>query len=371
MRYLPVDVLHNFMQEVFIKLGVPQTDAQICSDVLIASDLKGIESHGVGRLKMYYDRIQAKIQNPITNIEVIRDKFATAVWDGNNGMGQVISQKAMQTAIDKAEKYGLGAVAVRNSTHFGICGYYAEMAIKQNMIGLVFSNARPSICPTNSVSPILGTNPICFGAPTDLPYPFLYDAATSISQRGKVEQLAREEKETPLGWAIDLEGKSYTDTKGLLIDLLKQKASMLPLGGTEEITGSHKGYGLATAVEIICAALQNGNYLNSLMGEDEQGKPAPYCLGHFFMAINIDFFTDLENFKKVTGSICRDLQNAQLFPGKTRIYVAGEKEYEIEQKVRKQGVPINPNLEKNLQIIQKELNLNLLDFANNTDLAKS
>ena len=138
MRYLPVDVLHNFMQEVFIKLGVPQTDAQICSDVLIASDLKGIESHGVGRLKMYYDRIQAKIQNPITNIEVIRDKFATAVWDGNNGMGQVISQKAMQTAIDKAEKYGLGAVAVRNSTHFGICGYYAEMAIKQNMIGLVF-----------------------------------------------------------------------------------------------------------------------------------------------------------------------------------------------------------------------------------------
>ncbi len=371
MKYLPVDVLQSFMQEVFIKLGVPEEDAQICSDVLIASDLKGIESHGIGRLKMYYDRIKTGIQNPVTNIDVLRDKYATAVWDGNNGMGQVISKKAMQTAIDKAEKYGLGAVAVRNSTHFGICGYYAEMAIRQNMIGLVFSNARPSICPTNGVSPILGTNPICFGAPTDLPYPFLYDAATSISQRGKVEQLAREEKETPLGWAIDLEGKPYTDTKGLLIDLLKQKAAMLPLGGTEEITGSHKGYGLATAVEILCASLQKGNYLNGLMGEDENGKPAPYRLGHFFMAINIEFFTDLDNFKNITTSICKDLQNSQLFPGKNRIYVAGEKEYEIEQKVRKQGIPIIPNLEKNLQIIQKELNLNLQDFAHNTNLAKS
>ncbi|HOS08180.1 MAG TPA: Ldh family oxidoreductase, partial [Candidatus Cloacimonas acidaminovorans] len=120
MKYLPVDVLQSFMQEVFIKLGVPEEDAQICSDVLIASDLKGIESHGIGRLKMYYDRIKAGIQNPVTNIDVLRDKYATAVWDGNNGMGQVISKKAMQTAIDKAEKYGLGAVAVRNSTHFGI-----------------------------------------------------------------------------------------------------------------------------------------------------------------------------------------------------------------------------------------------------------
>jgi LDH2 family malate/lactate/ureidoglycolate dehydrogenase len=207
MRYLPVDVLHNFMQEVFIKLGVPQTDAQICSDVLIASDLKGIESHGVGRLKMYYDRIQAKIQNPITNIEVIRDKFATAVWDGNNGMGQVISQKAMQTAIDKAEKYGLGAVAVRNSTHFGICGYYAEMAIKQNMIGLVFSNARPSICPTNSVSPIweriLSVLELLL-----IFLSFFIRCCHFHFQRGKVEQLAREEKETHLVgqliWKVNL-----------------------------------------------------------------------------------------------------------------------------------------------------------------------
>lgn len=357
MKRLPVKTLQNFMIEVFTHIGVPELDAAICAEVLIASDLKGIESHGIGRLKMYYDRIKLGIQRPITKIDIIRDKYATAVWDGNHGMGHVIGKKAMQAAIDKAKQYGIGSVAVRNSTHYGICGFYAEMATQQDMIGLTFTNARPSICPTHGVSPLLGTNPICFGAPTDLPYPFLYDAATSISQRGKVEQYAREEKDTPEGWAIDLDGKPYTDTNRLLVDLVKQKASMLPIGGTDELSGSHKGYGLGTMVEILCASLQNGSYLNGLLGQDEQGKPAPYNLGHFFLAINIDFFTELDSFKQITGNICRELQNSKLFPGQNRIYVAGEKEYEIEQIVRNKGVPIIPNLQKDIEFMQRELKL--------------
>ena len=345
------------MIEVFTHIGVPEHEAAICAEVLIASDLKGIESHGIGRLKMYYDRIKLGIQRPITKIDIVRDKYATAVWEGNHGMGHVIGKKAMQAAIDKAKQYGIGSVAVRNSTHYGICGFYAEMATQQDMIGLTFTNARPSICPTHGVSPLLGTNPICFGAPTDLPYPFLYDAATSISQRGKVEQYAREEKDTPEGWAIDLDGKPYTDTNRLLVDLVKQKASMLPIGGTDELSGSHKGYGLGTMVEILCASLQNGSYLNGLLGQDEQGKPAPYNLGHFFLAINIDFFTELDSFKQITGNICRELQNSKLFPGQNRIYVAGEKEYEIEQIVRSKGVPIIPNLQKDIEFMQRELKL--------------
>lgn len=345
------------MIEVFTHIGVPEHEAAICAEVLIASDLKGIESHGIGRLKMYYDRIKLGIQQPVTKIDIIRDKYATAVWEGNHGMGHVIGKKAMQAAIDKAKQYGIGSVAVRNSTHYGICGFYAEMATQQDMIGLTFTNARPSICPTHGVSPLLGTNPICFGAPTDLPYPFLYDAATSISQRGKVEQYAREEKDTPEGWAIDLDGKPYTDTNRLLVDLVKQKASMLPIGGTDELSGSHKGYGLGTMVEILCASLQNGSYLNGLLGQDEQGKPAPYNLGHFFLAINIDFFTELDSFKQITGNICRELQNSKLFPGQNRIYVAGEKEYEIEQIVRSKGVPIIPNLQKDIEFMQRELKL--------------
>ncbi|HQQ68419.1 MAG TPA: Ldh family oxidoreductase [Candidatus Cloacimonadota bacterium] len=361
MLSLPVQQMYDFMMEVFVKIGVPEADARICSDVLIASDLSGIESHGIGRLKMYYDRIKQGIQRPETKIDVIRDRYATAVWDGNHGMGHVVAYKAMQTAIEKARLYGLGAVAVRNSTHFGICGYYAQMATKQDMLGLVFTNARPSICPTGGVAPLLGTNPICFGAPTNLPYPFLYDAATSISQRGKIEQLAREEKATPEGWAINLQGETHTQTASLLKDLIDQTASMLPLGGTDELSGSHKGYGLSAMVEILCAALQNGSYLNMLLGRDEAGNAAPYRLGHFFVAINIDFFTEIESFKAIVTDICTQLQHSQLFPGKDRIWVAGEKEYEKSLEVRDKGIPIVPNLAKNIRAMQEEIGINLID----------
>lgn len=345
------------MIEVFTRIGVPAEDAKICADILIASDLRGIESHGIGRLKMYYDRIKAGIQNPHTQIDIIRDKYATAVWDGNHGMGHVIGYRAMQTAIDKAAQYGLGAVAVRNSTHYGICGYYADMACKRDMLGFTFTNARPSVCPTNGVEPLLGTNPICFGAPTDLDFPFIYDAATSISQRGKIEQYAREEKPTPPAWAINLDGEAQTETGKLLVDLVKQTAALLPIGGTDELTGSHKGYGLSTMVEILCSALQQGSFLNQLLGQSEDGKAAPYKLGHFFLAINIDFFTDIADFKKTTGAICRELQSSRRFPGQERIWVAGEKEYAKELEVRKLGVPIIPNLQKDIEFMLKDLNL--------------
>ena len=362
MKRLPVETLKAFMEEVFIRIGVPAEDARICSDILITSDLRGIESHGIGRLKMYYDRIRAGIQSPLTHIEVVRDRAATAVWDGNHGMGQVIGFRAMETAIAKARQFGLGAVAVRNSTHFGICGYYAKMACEAAMIGLNFTNARPSVCPTHGVQPLLGTNPICFGAPTDLDFPFIYDAATSISQRGKIEQYAREEKPTPSGWAIDLEGNSHTETNQLLVDLVKQTASLLPIGGKDKLSGSHKGYGLSTLVEILCAALQNGSFLNQLLGKTEDGKPAPYRLGHFFLAINIDFFTDLADFRKTSGAICRELQNSRRMPGRDRIWVAGEKEHDLELEVRRLGVPVIPNLQKDIETMQRELGLDPLDL---------
>lgn len=362
MIYLPVDLLKQFMVEVFTRIGVPESDAMICSDVLIASDLKGIESHGIGRLKMYYDRIKLGIQVPVTTITVLKDRYATAVWDGNHGMGHVIGHRAMQEAIDKASRYGMGSVAVRNSTHYGICGYYAEMATRQNMIGMTFTNARPSICPTNGTDPLLGTNPICFGAPSDLPFPFIYDAATSISQRGKIEQLDREEKPTPAGWAINAKGESCTDTKQLLSDLVSQTAAMLPIGGMDELTGSHKGYGLATMVEILSAALQDGFYTNDLLGIDADGKPTQYKLGHFFLAINIDFFTEIERFKAIVGDISRQLQGSHKLPGRERIWVAGEKEFENEQRVRQNGVPVVPNLQKNIEFLQKELGLSLIKF---------
>lgn len=361
MLRISVEELHEFMVTVFAKLGVPQAEAKICADVLIESDLRGIESHGIGRCKMYYDRIKAGIQFAETKIDVIRDKYATAVWDGNHGMGHVISHKAMKEAINKAKKYGIGCVVVRNSTHYGIAGYYASMAIKEDMIGMTFTNARPSIAPTNGIDPMLGTNPICFGAPSNLEYPFLFDGATSISQRGKIEVLDREGKETPIGWAIDREGKPFTDTKQLLKDLISKQAAMLPIGGADEETGSHKGYSLSVMVEILSAALQNGAYLQGLHGFDAEGNTIPYKLGHFFLAINIDFFTEVADFKKITGDIMKTLQGSTVAPNKDKIWIAGEKEYLSEKEIRAKGVPITPALLKNIKIMKEELSIDLLD----------
>jgi LDH2 family malate/lactate/ureidoglycolate dehydrogenase len=356
MRYAKVEEIYSLIEKVFIKLGVPADEAKICADVLILSDLHGIESHGVGRLKMYYDRIKAGIQFTDTKIDVIRDKCATAVWDGNHGMGHVISHRAMQTAMEKAETYGIGTVAVRNSTHYGICGYYAKMATKKNMIGLTFTNARPSVAPLFGIAPMLGTNPICFGAPTNLEYPFLYDAATSITQRGKIEVLDREEKPTPEGWAVCTDGSDATNTKKLLVDLVDKKASLLALGGETEVMGGHKGYGLSTMVEILSAALSGGSYLHGLHGWQD-GKRVPYKLGHLFMAIDIEHFINPEEFKKITTDILVQLQESDKAKDHDKIYVAGEKEYHNEIKVREVGVPVNDNLLNNINIMCDDLGL--------------
>jgi L-2-hydroxycarboxylate dehydrogenase (NAD+) len=232
------------MIDVFRGLGVPENDARICADVLIASDLRGIESHGVGRLKYYYDRIKAGVQFTQTETEIVRETATTAVVDGHHGMGHVIAYRAMRLAMDKAGQYGLGAVAVRNSSHFGIAGYYPLMAVREGMMGLTVTNARPAIAPTFGAEPMLGTNPIAFAAPSDLPYPFCFDGATSITQRGKIEVAARAEKPVPEGWVIDALGSPLTDPEEILAGLGEAAAAaLLPLGGAGELFAGYKGSG--------------------------------------------------------------------------------------------------------------------------------
>lgn len=360
--YIPVDQLKRFMVDVFMGLGVPEEDAQICRDVLIASDLRGIESHGVGRLKMYYDRIRAGIQQPVTEFEVLKETATTAVVDGHHGMGHVIGVRAMEMAIAMAREHGLGSVAVRNSTHYGIAGYYPLMAIQEDMAGFSTTNARPSVPPTFGVEPLLGTNPIAFGVPTDEEFPFLIDCATSITQRGKIELLDRSEKPTPEGWAVDAEGRPHTETKPLLDDLVSGAAALLPLGGAGELLGGHKGYGIATAFELLSAAFQGGSFLKELGGYDAEGNRAPYKLGHFFLAINIECFVPLKQFRKTAGDIMRTLRNSKRAPGQDRIWTAGEKEWEVEQRRLDEGVPANLNLQKNIRTMQDELGLAQYEF---------
>jgi LDH2 family malate/lactate/ureidoglycolate dehydrogenase len=354
---LPVNIVYSFMTDVFEGLGTPPEDARICANVLIASDLRGIESHGVGRLKYYYDRIQAGVQFTRTEIEIVKETDTTAVLDGHHGMGHVIAYYAMRLAMDKARRLGLGAATVRNSTHYGIAGYYPLMAAQEGMMGLTVTNARPAIAPTFGAEPMLGTNPIAFAAPSDMEYPFCLDAATSISQRGKIEVAARAEKPVPEGWIIDAQGAPMTSANQILADLGQATAAFLPLGGAGELLAGYKGYSLATIVEILSASLSGGVFMKDLLGFEEDGSRRPYMLGHFFLAIDIEHFVPLEVSKRITGGIMRSLQNARKAPGHDRIYVAGEKEHENEKRVRQNGIPVNANLRRELQIMRDELSI--------------
>lgn len=354
---IPVDVIRRFVVEVLEGVGTPPEDGEICADVLLAADLRGIESHGVGRLKYYYDRIRAGVQSTKTEVGIVRETETTALLDGHNGMGHVIAHRAMRMAMGKAKRYGLGAVTVRNGTHYGIAGYYPLMAAREGMMGLCVTNARPAIAPTFGTEPMLGTNPIAFAAPSDMGFPFCFDGATSISQRGKVEVAARAGKQVPEGWIIDSAGAAVTDPQTILEDLGKAEAAFLPLGGAGELYAGYKGYGLATMVEILSASLSGGAFLKDLLGFAPDGTRRPFMLGHFFLAIDIAHFVPVELSRQITGQIMRALQASRRAPGEDRIYVAGEKEHDMERMVRERGIPVNQGLRRELQAMRDELGI--------------
>jgi LDH2 family malate/lactate/ureidoglycolate dehydrogenase len=366
--WMPFDDMEAFMRDCFVGVGVPPEDATICAEVLITSDKRGIDSHGIGRLKpIYIDRIQEGIQHPVTQFEVVKETETTAVVDGHDGMGHVVGYRSMKMAIEKARKFGLGMVAVRNSTHYGIAGYYSLMAIEAGQIGITGTNARPSIAPTFGVENMLGTNPLTVGCPTDEEFPFVIDCATSITQRGKIEVYARLDKTMPEGWVIGQDGKGRTDPKATLKELVAGTAALAPLGGIGEDTGGYKGYSYATVVEILSSALQDGSYLKNLLGFDENGRKVPYHLGHFFLAIDIEHFIPLPVFKAIAGNICRELRASRKAPGEDRIWTAGEKEHDAWLFRKDRGVPVNMPLRNDCDAMREALGLSGYRFPWDAD----
>lgn len=361
--YIPWQLADDFMTAVLEKLGVPREEARLCSDVLLESDRLGIESHGCNRFKpIYVDRIKAGILNPVTKIDILKETPTTVVLDANDGMGMVASKRAMDLCIGKARKYGMSMAAVRNSSHYGIAGYWATLATKENMIGITGTNARPSIAPTFGVENMLGTNPLTFGMPTDEAFPFLLDCATSIIQNGKIEYYARIGHDVPAGMVISRDGTEMTDSVQILKDIRSQKAALAPLGGIGELFAGYKGYGYATVVEILSAALQSGIFLRALDGKNENGEPRPYHLGHFFIVIDPEAFMGAEAFKKTCGDILRDLRNSQKAPGQDRIYTAGEKEYEMWMYRKDKGVPVTEAVQKEFIALRDEFGLTQFQF---------
>ena len=357
--FVPWDVMNNFMIDAFKGYGVPEEDAKICADVLLESDRRGIESHGCNRFKpIYIDRIVKGTLLPVTEIEILKETPTTVVMDAHDGMGMVASYRMMEKLIEKAKTYGMAGGAIRNSTHYGIAGYWATMASKEGMIGLTGTNARPSIAPTFGVENMMGTNPLTFALPTDEEFPFVLDCATSIVQRGRIEYYAREGRPTPQGTVISENGEALTDSEQILKDLVAGTAALAPLGGIGEELAGYKGYGYAAVVEILSAALSGGEFMKALTGVSPDGKPQMYHLGHFFFVIDPDAFMGREEFKKIAGEICRALRASKKAPEHDRIYTAGEKEYDVWLFRKDKGVPVSEGVQKDMIAVRDALGLN-------------
>lgn len=347
--YVPWDLMNRFMIDVFQAYGVPEEDAAICADVLLESDRRGIESHGCNRFKpIYLDRIRNGTLLPVTKIDIVKETPTTVVMDANHGMGMVASYRMMELLIEKARIYGMAGGTIFNSTHYGIAGYWTTMAEKAGMIGITGTNARPSVAPTFGVEPMMGTNPLTFTLPTDEPFPFNFDCATSTIQNGKIEFYERSGKPTPAGLVVTKEGDTMTESGQILRQMRGGNCALLPLGGLGEETGGYKGYGFTAIVEILSAALAGGPYMKALSGKDEKGGDIMYRLGHFFFVINPEFFMGLETFQKTAGGICRELRASTKAPGAERIYTAGEKEWLCWQERKEKGVPVSEGIQKEL-----------------------
>ena len=356
--YVSWELMNAFMIDAFSGYGVPRADAEICADVLLEADRRGIESHGCNRFKpIYIDRIKKGTLLPVTEPEILRETPTTLVMDAHDGMGMVASWHMMQKLIEKAKTYGLAGGAIRNSTHYGIAGYWATMASRAGLIGVTGSNARPSIAPTFGVENMMGTNPLTFALPTDEEFPFCIDCATSIVQRGKIEYYARQGKPTPAGMVIAQDGSAMTDSEAILQALVDGSAALAPLGGIGDEMAGYKGYGYAAVVEILSAALAGGKFMKALTGVSEDGNPQMYHLGHFFFVIDPDAFMGRETFCRTAGEICRNLRSSKKAPGHDRIYTAGEKEYLTWLERKEKGVPVGETVQKEMLAIRDELQL--------------
>jgi L-2-hydroxycarboxylate dehydrogenase (NAD+) len=355
-RTVWADPLHAFCQQVFEKMGVPTPDASLTSDVLVLADLRGIDSHGVARLRRYYTGLKNGVMVPNPQIKVVQETPITARIDAGAALGQVAGVRGMNLAIEKALKNGIGLVSVGNSNHFGIAAYYALMALKHDLIGISLTNSDCYTVPTFGREVLLGTNPICVSLPAGEERPFVLDMSTAVATLGKLEVYSRMGKKIPLGWAVDEKGRSCDDPQRVLQNIRnKTGGGLLPLGGEGEILGGHKGYGLNLLVDILSGVLSGSGYLNLLYPKTAEGKPLPSRVGHFFGAIRIDSFRPLEGFKKDMDDLIRRLKSSAKAEGQDRIYIHGEKEFELEAKYRKEGIPLFYKVYEDLKAIGQEV----------------
>ena len=331
------ELLEKFCLDVFQRIGFSKDESQIITDVLLLSDLYGIESHGMQRLVRYHKGIEKGLIKLGAEPEVLFDTPISAVIDAHDGMGQLVGHKAMEIAIEKAKKNGVGIVSVKNSNHYGIAGYYAKMASDQGLIGFSATNSEAIMVPTYGRLAMIGSNPIAMAAPAD-PYPFFFDASTTVVTRGKLEMYNKMGKPLPEGWALDKDGHDSTDAPDVLKNIVaKNGGGIMPLGGSTEQNGSHKGYGWGMVCEFFCSILSQGLTSNKV----NQGSKSGTC--HGFMAINPAFFGNAEDIKKHFSTFLEELRQSPKAEGQPRIYTHGEKEVAAVKDRKENGIPVNEN----------------------------
>ena len=349
----PLEHLHAFVTAVFTRLNIPEPDARLAADILTLSDLRGIDSHGVARLKTYVGLLQAGRINPRPTITIVRETGSTATVDGDNGLGLVVGPFANELAMTKAEAVGSGWVSVRNSNHYGIAGYYPLQALKKDLIGLSMTNASRIVTPLLGAQGMLGTNPIAIAFPGKEEPPIVIDMATSVVAFGKVEIKRRHNAPLPHGWAIDKTG-AITDSPDAMID----GGALLPLGTARE-TGGHKGYCLASMVDILSCVLSGANWgpfapptaINLPRTSEKVGKG----LGHFFGAWQIAGFIDPDEFKRQIDHWIRVFRNTRPAPGTNGPLIPGDPERKQESIRREQGIPLVEPVVNDLQYVATQV----------------
>lgn len=342
--------LKAFVRTVLEKTGVDSDAAQTVADVLVTSDLRGIESHGVARLESYYvSRIRNGKLKANPNYEIVRETETSVLFDADNGLGHPVGKMAMEKVIEKAAKHGAAFGAVRNSNHFGIAGYYAMLALPHDMIGLASTNSVRYGAPTFGKDIMLGTNPLAYAIPAGKEPPFVLDFATTTVPRGKLEVYQRKEKDLNPGWAIDSQGHPTLKAAEAL------QGALLPLGGFGVDNGGHKGYGLGLLVDILCGVLSGGAFGNSLPLPSSGAQPG--AISHWFGAFRVDGFRDIAEFKRDMDKELGDFKESARVPGQDRIYVAGEIEHEKTIYNREHGVPVHHKVWDGLKKLAGELEI--------------
>jgi len=339
-KFLP-ERLKSFCAAILERVGVPSAHASIVADSLVEANLRGVDTHGVILLPRYVKRIRLGLMNPKAAPKIVRDSGAVAIVDGDNGLGQVAATKAVEIGVEKADRYGVGAVGVRNSNHFGMAAYIALQAIKFDMIGIVLSNAAPSIAPWGGARPLFGTNPIAIAIPTGHE-PIVLDMALGVVARGKIRAAAREGKSIPEGWALDEHGQPTTDPHAAL------KGSVLPIAGP-------KGYGMALMVDVLAGVLTGSSFADGISSVHERGGATG--VGHFVQVVNIKSFMPIDAFRARIAALASKVHQSPLAKGVARVYLPGEIEAAVKKERLQSGVPLSKMQQEELVELAKELGI--------------